>query len=113
MQGDAMRYVRWTALVLGAIPILAWFVSLPYNAMVLGKAFTVEAEWNNLPLWLATSPCVRIGNRLFDSSLFPDHRYALLLVYVAVATAVYASFGAVVGLGLWAWQRRRGDRPAA
>jgi hypothetical protein len=105
-----MRYVWWTALVLGSIPIVAWGVSLPYNAVVLGRAFTVEGEWNNLPLWLATSPCLRMGSKLFDSSLFPDHRYILLLMYVAISTAVYALCGAILGLGLWAWTRGRGHR---
>ncbi|HEY4761494.1 MAG TPA: hypothetical protein VIH42_13010 [Thermoguttaceae bacterium] len=77
---------------------MGWLLSLPYNYWALGTAFTASGEWNNLPLWMATSPTLKIADVLYSKNqVLQDHPYALVVLYTLICLVVYSLIGLVVG----------------
>ena len=91
--------VKWMTIVFGAVPILGWLASMPYNWWAFGTPFTACGEWNNFPLWIVTSPCWQIYGVLdYSSRLFQEHPYPIVVLYTFICTILYALAGFVFGL---------------
>ncbi len=91
---------KWMAIVFGAVPVLGWLLSMLWNCWKFGTPFTGHGEWNNLPLWLATFPCMQIADVIFSDRipLLWHHPYAGVVVYTLVCAILYALAGSALGL---------------
>jgi hypothetical protein len=104
--------VKWMTVVFGAVPVLGWLASMPWNYLGFGTPFTGHGEWNNLPLWLATAPCLQLCEAISRCApLFREHPYATVLLYTLVCTVLYALTGYAIGClatgSVRAWKRWR------
>jgi hypothetical protein len=91
--------VKWITIVFGSVPILGWLASMPWNYRGFGTPFTGHGEWNNLPLWLVTLPCLPGAELLFNADFqwLREHRYACVVIYTLVCATLYASAGYLLG----------------
>jgi hypothetical protein len=103
------KLIKRFAIGCGAIPVLGWLLSLPYNWIGFGTPFTAHGEFTNLPLVLATLPCLWIWDWLssLHNDWLRDHRYVVLVLHTLACVVLYALVGALVGLGV-KWLKRRG-----
>ena len=98
-----MKFSKHTiisALLMGAIPVMGWLISIPYNWQAMGNPFTATGEWNNLPLWIVTLPLNHIAGILFSRDWFPEYRYCLILIYTLICSIIYAVIGIAVSTGV-------------
>jgi len=103
------KLIKRFAIGFGAISVLGWLLSLPYNWIGFGTPFTAHGEFNNLPLVFATLPCLWIWDWLGDlhSDWLRHHPYVVLVMHTLASVVLYALVGALVGLGV-RWLKRRG-----
>jgi hypothetical protein len=100
--------VKWMTIVFGSIPIIGWLLSLPWNYRGFGTPFTGQGEWNNLPLWLVTLPCLPVADWIFDANIqwLQGHRYVCVILYTLVCTILYGLVGLVLGCVIRGWMTR-------
>lgn len=86
--------VKWMTILFGSVPILGWLASMPCNWSHFGTPFTACGEWNNYPLFLATLPCLQIGDAIFSGHPFPlvlEHPYLGVILYTCLYASLFIS----------------------
>ena len=72
---------------------------MPYNWWAFGTPFTGSGEWNNLPLWIATLPCLKITDIFFNRNVgwLAKYPYAGVIVYSLICIFLYSLVGYGIG----------------
>ena len=92
------KTIKWFTVGFGAIPVLGWFLSLFFNWWKFGTPFTGSGEWNNFPLWIVTSPCLKIGAQLLGHArILQNNPYLLVILYTLICVILYALVGFIIG----------------